>query len=321
MSEEGISFESKLHEFIYSSPIAQDVCVEMLSRAVEYWLNVRGQKKLNVLDLGSQWGFNIYNLWCRAIKNYKGLEKVHLYMSNNTFKNEEFDKTCMQKRPPGPEKRVVVHYVPSHVSFHEMKAHGFKDFRMNIVTCWTETMFHHWQNITGLQYFFYTMLDFMRPGGLFLSLSMDGSKVFESLKTEYEIDPANVYASIPAMPDENLVLAMSRLSLQNMIAAYIRHPQDVFFHMAFEKDMQWVISSPCAAHMGVVESISQKYGFFLAFDTNVARFVKYVSNTKRPVHRWWESFWEFSKLFRFNAIVFDPEEEHFLLEASRMFYS
>jgi hypothetical protein len=324
------SFQIQFHDYIHSTSISQEICLEMLIKSIDYWINVRGQKKLNVLDLGSVSGNYIYNLWSKAIKNFKGLEKLHLYLSNNTLKSEEFDADCMKKKERGefnPDKKIVVHYVPSNVQFHDMKTFGFKDFKMNVITCWTETIFHHWQNLTGYQYFFHTLAEFIRPGGLFLYLTFDGIKLLQSIKTEYEVDPANLYNTLNIFENNSssnrLLFGMSRLSLQNMVSAYLRHPQDVYLHIAFEDKMNWTISSPCAYHNAILDSISQKYGFHPVFRHNVARYVKYLISLKKinvTPKSWWDVYWEVAKIFQIGVLIYEPEEEHMMFEASKVFF-
>jgi len=324
-SNPSLCFETQFHDFIHSTSISQDICLEMITRSIDYWLNVRGQKKLNVLDLGSVSGNYIYNLYSKALRNFKNVEKLHLYLSNNTLKSEEFDSDCLKKKERGefnPDKKIVVHYVPSNVQFHEMKNFGFKDFKMNIVTCWTETLFHHWQNLTGYQYFFHTLMDYIRPGGLFMYLTFDGTKLLQTLKTEYEIDPANVYNAIPVF-DNRLLFGMSKLSLQNMVSAHIRHPQDVQVYISFEDKMNWNITSPCCFHEGSLNAISQKYGFQSVFRHNVARYAKYLHSQKKlfiTPKSWWDVYWELAKIFQIGVLIYEPEEDHMLFEASARFF-
>jgi hypothetical protein len=322
MSSSAAAFSS-FSSLIHQTPISTDIALETLNKSLNYWINKRSTKKLNVLDLGSCDGSTVYSLWNRAIKNFKSLEKIHIYVSNIVEKEKSYDDALvvLSKTRPDLDRRIVIHPIASSTLFRDYKTTYFKDFKMNIVTCWLDSRVS-WSDPVSTQRFFSILQqgEFLRPGGLFLYLNLDGSKLLSTFQSTSEED-VNMYS----WPHKQLCFVTSKLMFQNMCCAYIRHPWEMFLYMYLENVADPYVISTASFEFGMIDAVAGKYGFQSVFRENVAKFCKHVF-LKKTVHlqdRWWneDENWEFSKCFLVGAYVFNPEDESYSFDAHQVFYN
>lgn len=319
-----LDVEYDYFRMMHSSPLSTEVCLEILRKSLEYWIVKKGVKKLNVLDLGTCDGYTIYSLWNKAIRNFKSLEKIHIYVSNIVHK--QFDETLQQvsKSRTDLDRRIVIHPISSSTNFRDYRSSHFKDFKMNIITCWLDTRVS-WADPHTAQSFFSILstCDFIRPGGLFLYMHFDGPRLLSKLS--YDEHPESVYGWI-----YNHCLVVSKLCYQNMCCAYIRHPWDLLVYMYLDTkhdvESKPLVISTFSFHTGLVESLAQKFGFQPVFRKNIAHFVRnHWQRKQSPISqdKWWldAENWEFAKMFLVGVYCFDPEEDVHSFDASQVFYN
>jgi len=342
-SDPSISPQIPLYDWyqtIHQSPVSYEICCEVLRKSIEYWIVKRNIKKLNVLDLGTCDGYTIYSLWNKAIKSFKSLEKIHIYVSNTSQTQSAFDDnlSLISKTRPELDRRIVIHVIPSTANFREYRTCHFKDFKMNIITCWNDTRIS-WADPCSTQCFFsiLSQSEFIRPGGLFLFLHLDGQRLFslmdtekekdnkdnkENKKKEKEIETDNVYAWT-----RNICFATSQLMYQNSCSAFVRHPWDLLLYSYVGQAQEPLTFSSYSFLYGMIDQVAQKYGFQSVFRENVAKFARHLLflNKKSTAldESWWreEENWSFAKLFVTGVYCFNPEEESYSFDASQVFFN